>query len=69
MAKNLNPVLNEDIGKLLKLVCMVCNVRVEGFYARFGDGGTCSKKCMKVQDEKPKYPDHPAEAFEALHNL
>jgi hypothetical protein len=69
MRKPLNPVINADIGKILVLRCMICDVRVEGFYAQFENGGVCSRICMLVQDAKPKYPDHPAEAFERQHNL
>lgn len=40
--------------------CCVCNKPIlEGFYARYGDGGVCSKTCMVAQDKLPKYPDHP----------
>ena len=50
-------------------VCMVCNRKCEGFYARFGESGTCDSKCMKVQDTKPVYPGHSSEDYERKYNL
>lgn len=58
-----NPVIPEEVGKRLLLRCMICDKSVEGFYARFGDSGVCSGKCMKVQDQKPRYPGHSEEEF------
>ena len=43
--------------------CMVCGKECEGYYARFGDTGTCSGDCMRVQDAKPRYPGFPEEEF------
>ena len=51
-----NPVIPEEVGKKMLLVCMICNKKIQGFYSRHGDKGTCSKACMKMQDSKPKYP-------------
>ena len=58
-----NPVIEPEVGKRLLLRCMVCDKPIEGFYARFGDQGTCGRICMNVQDAKPKYPDHTEEQF------
>lgn len=58
-----NPVIAPEVGKRLLLRCMVCDKPIEGFYARFGDQGTCNRTCMKVQDAKPKYPGHTEEEF------
>lgn len=49
--------------------CCVCKKRIEGYYGAHEEGGTCSRACMKVQDAKPKYPDHTAEDFERRHGL
>lgn len=63
MKKLRNPVISEDVGKRLLLVCMVCNKSIEGFYARYGNSGTCSGACMKVQESKPKYPGYSEKEF------
>lgn len=35
--------------------CLVCGKQiVEGFYARYANGGVCSKACNAIQSEKPK---------------
>lgn len=34
--------------------CINCGKKiVEGYYGRYGDGGTCSKACETVQSQKP----------------
>lgn len=53
----------------LKLSCMVCDKAIGGFYARFGELGTCSGTCMKVQDKEPMYPGHSEEEFCKRFNL
>jgi len=53
----------------LQLHCMVCSKSIEGFYARFGEEGTCAKSCMEVQDKKPRYPGHSEEEFCQRFNL
>lgn len=58
-----NPVISEEIGKKLLYKCMTCNKPIEGFYARFGNTGTCSRMCMEVENKKPKYGEHTYEAF------
>lgn len=64
MSKRLpNPVLPEGLATKLLLRCMVCDKSIEGFYARYGDSGVCSGKCMKVQDQKPRYPGFSEEEF------
>lgn len=62
-----NPVIQESL--VPKRHCMVCQKACEGWYATFGESGTCSAKCMRIQDAKPLYPDHPVEAFIARFNL
>lgn len=47
----------------IDLNCMVCSKAIEGYYARFGESGVCSGTCMKVQDQKPKYPGFSEEDF------
>lgn len=64
-----NPVLSQGLANKLLLRCMVCDESVEGFYARYGERGTCSGKCMKVQELQPKYPGHGEEAFMGKFNL
>jgi hypothetical protein len=61
--------LQEEYKEKVVGLCTVCSKPVSGFYGRWGDGGTCSLKCEKVQSAKPLYPEHPAEAFEKLHGL
>lgn len=43
--------------------CLICGKTIEGAYAQHADGWTCCSKCMKVQDQKPKYPGHSEEDF------
>lgn len=50
-------------------ICCICNRKCEGYYSRHGETGTCSSKCMKVQDGKEKYPGHTAAEFEQRHSL
>lgn len=50
-------------------VCMVCQRECEGYYARYGNTGTCSGDCMRVQDTRPKYGEHTEEAFLKQFNL
>ena len=47
----------------LKLSCMVCKKTIGGFYARFGEKGTCSGACLREQEKLPKYPGHSHEEF------
>lgn len=68
-SQKLSDVQEEYRASTPALVCMICSKKIEGFYARFGNEGTCSRKCMKVQDSKPLYPDHTAEDFERRFNL
>lgn len=67
-SKNFREVQTEYKETVVGL-CLVCKKATSGYYARFGDNGVCSKICMKVQDSLPLYQEHPAEAFEKLHNL
>jgi len=59
-----NPVLSDKLGSKLLMICIVCDKPVEGYYARFGEKGTCSKTCMRVQDTLPRYPGHTSEEFD-----
>lgn len=35
--------------------CCVCGKAVvHGYYGRWGSGGTCSRACEKIQEEKKK---------------
>ena len=49
--------------------CLICGTVKEGNYATYGDGGVCSRKCMLLQDQKPKYPEHTEEEFLKRFNL
>ena len=47
--------------------CLNCNNNItDGFYARYSDGGVCSRTCMKEQDKKPKYPPPSKEFLQQL---
>jgi len=59
-----NPVLGEAHVKQLLYRCIVCDTPTEGFYGRWGSGGTCSRVCELAQEAKPKHPDHPVEDFQ-----
>lgn len=46
-----NPVLNEEMGAQL-LSCLVCKGKVTfGYYGRWGERGTCSRKCELTMEE------------------
>lgn len=45
------------------LNCMVCDKSIEGYYARYGDHGTCSGECMREQVKLPRYPGFSEEDF------
>ena len=36
-------------------LCIVCEKPTSGWYGRWGNHGTCSKKCEVVQEAIPKY--------------
>jgi len=58
MKQVLNPVLSDAEAKKLLYNCMICGKPIEGFYGRWGNVGTCSRKCEVIQEGKPKYePD------------
>lgn len=50
-----NPVLSEAHVKQLLYKCCVCDKAVEGFYGRWGSGGTCSRACERIEEAKPRY--------------
>lgn len=54
-----NPVLSEEQVKKLLYVCMICNRPIEGFYGRWGNGGTCSRVCEKTQEGKSRHDQQP----------
>lgn len=48
----------KEIGLSFK-PCLVCTKQIfEGYYARWGDAGVCSKTCNDTQSLKPLYPLH-----------
>lgn len=55
--------LHEAQEKGIPKPCCVCNKPTLNFYGRWGDGGTCSRPCERIQEAKPKYPDHTEEEF------
>lgn len=36
-------------------LCVICQKPTSGWYGRWGNLGTCSKKCELVQEALPKY--------------
>lgn len=54
--KNLREV-QEDYKATIVGLCLICDKPVNGWYGRWSDRGTCSKKCEQVQEAKPKYPE------------
>jgi hypothetical protein len=44
--------------------CMICGKQVEGYYARFGDEGVCDNVCMRVQAQKPRFPNYEEADYE-----
>ena len=58
-----NPALPREIGGQLLLKCVQCDKAIEGFYARYGNRGVCSGKCMREQDKLPMYPGFTEEEF------
>lgn len=57
-SRNFREVQEEYKEKVVGLCC-ICEKPVNGFYGRWGDGGTCSGKCERIREAQPKYPDHP----------
>lgn len=54
----------EEDGWVKPQPCVQCGKVIGGAYANHGEAGwTCSKACMKAQDEKPLYPNHTEEQF------
>ena len=54
----------DEEGWVLASPCCICHKVIKGAYANHGDAGwTCSGKCMKVQDQKPRYPGWSEEEF------
>jgi hypothetical protein len=43
---------------------MVCGKdNIEGYHGRWGNSGTCSASCEKIQAAKPRYPGHSEDEF------
>ena len=62
-----NPVLPEEAVKKLLYICMVCEKQIEdGFYGRWGSGGTCSRDCERKQEALPHSPPPSAEFLQQL---
>lgn len=53
MNKLKNPVLSQEQAERLYR-CVVCEKQISQFYGRWGSGGSCSRKCELIQEEKPK---------------
>jgi len=54
----------EEEGWVVPRPCCICHKVIKGAYANHGDAGwTCSKACMQVQDQKPRYPGWSEEEF------
>lgn len=60
--KNLREAQEEYKEKVVGLCC-ICSKPVPGFYGMWQEGGTCSKKCEQVREDKPKYPGYSEEEF------
>lgn len=47
---------NKDEEFKIKLEpCCLCGKPItDGYFGRWGNGGTCSKKCESIMEEKPK---------------
>lgn len=49
----------KEKGKGVTLLpCINCGktITLGGYYGRHGEGGSCSRKCEREQEAKPKYP-------------
>lgn len=45
-------------------LCLSCQKPVKGgWYGRWDNLGTCSKKCEQIQATRPKFPEHSEEDF------
>lgn len=53
--KNFREVQDEYRETVVGL-CVVCQKPTQGWYGRWGNLGTCSKKCELIQEAIPKYP-------------
>lgn len=48
--------MQEEYKNTVAGLCCVCEKPVPMWYGRWGDGGSCSRKCEAIQEAKPKYP-------------
>lgn len=48
--------VQEEYKDTIVGLCIVCEKQTRGWYGRWGNLGTCSKKCEQVQEAIPKYP-------------
>lgn len=53
--RNLREV-QEEYKETIAGLCCVCEKPTPYFYGRWGNGGTCSRPCERIQEAKPKYP-------------
>lgn len=53
-SRNLREVQDEYKDTVVGL-CIICEKPARGWYGRWGDLGSCSKKCEAIQETKPKY--------------
>ena len=52
-SRNLAEMQEEAKNSVLLEACLVCGKRPQfGYYGRWGDTGTCSRKCEATQQEK-----------------
>jgi len=49
-------VVEKEVHLDFEPCCECGKVIEEGYYARYGNGGVCSKTCMQEKDKKPRYP-------------
>lgn len=56
MANNRNfREVQEEYRESVVGLCCICQKRVNGFYGRWGNTGTCSSKCEREQEAKPRF--------------
>lgn len=55
MRKISNPVIPEELAKKL-YHCVVCQKQISEVYGVWNEvgGGTCSRNCERIQEDKPK---------------
>lgn len=53
----------EEDGWVKPQPCCICHKVIKGAYGFHADGWTCSGKCEREYDSRPKYPGHSEEQF------